>query len=292
MTARREAVKVRDMAEHSSARISPTAHYTGYVWYRNGLGHPALTTRSGRVLTMAMQPVERAARLAGWATLEDALLWRHTAIDRLLERAVANSGVTQIVEIAAGLSPRGMRFAERYGSSITYLEADLPGMAGRKRKALAAAGVTLGDHHDVITIDALAETGDDSLSQVISRRLDPQAGLAIVTEGLVNYFDRDTVGSMWKRFAEAIRGCGGGVYLSDLYLQEELGRIRGMRAMSAAVSLFARGRVHYHFRDDDELRKALERAGFATGRIHAATADSGKGAVPGRIIEAGYPTME
>ena len=30
--------------------ISPTAHYTGYVWARNGLSHPELETLEGRLL--------------------------------------------------------------------------------------------------------------------------------------------------------------------------------------------------------------------------------------------------
>ena len=28
----------------SSASVSPTAHYTGHIWARNGLSHPALDT--------------------------------------------------------------------------------------------------------------------------------------------------------------------------------------------------------------------------------------------------------
>ena len=35
-------------AMSASESISPTAHYTGYVWARNGLSHPELeTTRVG-----------------------------------------------------------------------------------------------------------------------------------------------------------------------------------------------------------------------------------------------------
>ena len=34
----------------SSETISPTAHYTGYVWARNGLSHPSLETAQGRLL--------------------------------------------------------------------------------------------------------------------------------------------------------------------------------------------------------------------------------------------------
>ena len=36
-----------------SARISPTALFTGYTWYRHGLGDAALRTRAGQVLVAA-----------------------------------------------------------------------------------------------------------------------------------------------------------------------------------------------------------------------------------------------
>ena len=29
--------------------ISPTAHYTGYVWFANGQSHEAFATRTGRL---------------------------------------------------------------------------------------------------------------------------------------------------------------------------------------------------------------------------------------------------
>ena len=45
-----------------------------------------------------------------------------------------------MVEVAAGLSPRGWRFANRFGDRITYVEADLPGMLANKRRILAELG--------------------------------------------------------------------------------------------------------------------------------------------------------
>ena len=80
------------------------------------------------------------SRLLGGPTLESYLLARHRAIDCLLEQAIERHGVTQVIEVAAGLSPRGWRFSRRYGSGLTYVEADLPDMAERKRRALERIG--------------------------------------------------------------------------------------------------------------------------------------------------------
>src|SRR5437016_178999 len=114
------------MTKRRSETISPTAHYTGYVWFAHGLSHPAFATKEGRIFYAAMRTANAASRVLGGPTLEGMLLARHRVIDHLLERAIADGRIGQIVEIAAGLSPRGWRFAGRHGDAITYVEADLP----------------------------------------------------------------------------------------------------------------------------------------------------------------------
>src|SRR5579875_976432 len=112
-------------------RIGPTAHYTGHVWSRNGLSHPGLSTVEGRILFDSLQPTMLASRAIGGPTLEAYLLARHRAIDARLKQAIED-GVTQVIEVAAGLSPRGWRFVNRH-EHIVYVEADLPGIEERER---------------------------------------------------------------------------------------------------------------------------------------------------------------
>src|SRR5581483_1125392 len=88
--------------------------------------------------------------------LEEYLLARHRAIDALLERAIERDGTGQVIEVAAGLSPRGWRFAQRYGERLVYVEADLPEMAERKRAALERIG-SLSERHRVREVDALRD---------------------------------------------------------------------------------------------------------------------------------------
>ena len=57
-----------------SARVSPTAHYTGYVWARHGLGHPAFATAEGRLLFTAIRPALKLSQAFGGPTLEGLLL--------------------------------------------------------------------------------------------------------------------------------------------------------------------------------------------------------------------------
>src|SRR3954451_19152231 len=88
-----------------SDSIGPTAHYTGHVWARNGLSHPALDTREGQVLYGLAEPPMIFARVIGAPTLQSALLARHLAIDAVLERAIAEKRVAQVIEVACGMSP-------------------------------------------------------------------------------------------------------------------------------------------------------------------------------------------
>jgi O-methyltransferase involved in polyketide biosynthesis len=250
----------------SSGRISPTAHYTGYVWVRNGLSHPALTTREGRLLFEAERPIALVGRLLGGASLESYLLVRHLAIDALLERAIEEGGITQVIEIAAGLSARGWRFTERYGDRITYLEADLPEMAARKRRALTRIG-SISARHRVEALDALSDEGPSSVG-ALALELDSGQGLAIITEGLLGYLPRDAVERMWRRFAQTLGDFAHGRYISDLHI----GSVQSaqVRAFRILLSALVRGRVHVHFHDPSEATAALVAAGFRAAGVHRA----------------------
>lgn len=269
-----------------SDSISPTAHYTGYVWARNGLSHPELVTNEGRVLFESLRPVMTVSRALGGGSLEAYLLTRHRAIDVLLERAIDEHGVTQVIEVACGLSPRGWRFSQRYGDRITYVETDLPQMAARKRDALARMG-SLSDRHRVASLDALRDNGPESLGAVVSE-LDPTSGLAIVTEGLLGYLPSDAVAGIWARFARVLTGFRSGRYFSDLHMGGvQTAQVRVFRVL---LSAFVRGRVHLHFQNPAEAEAALREAGFASAQVHraAALAPETRGAGSGlaHILEA------
>ena len=262
----------------SSDRIGPTAHYTGYVWARNGLSHPELETIEGRILFDSLQPAMIASRLGGGPTLEGYLLARHRAIDALLDSAIERGEVSQVVEVACGLSPRGWRFARRYGQEILYVEADLPEMAARKRRALERMG-SLGEHHRVREVDALrADDGPGTLA-AIAAELDPDRGLAIIAEGLLGYISTDAVDGIWRRFARTLSRFPVGRYISDLHLGGSV--TPQVRVFRVLLSAFVRGRVYLHFSDAARPR-ALATAGFASAAVRPAVDVIGAGDDGGR----------
>ncbi len=248
--------------EGGSRTISPTAHYTGYVWARHGLGDPSLATPEGRAFYLAGQVAMVPLDLLGAPTLEHFLLARHRVIDLLLTREIEAGRVRQVVELACGMSPRGHSLVTTYGDDLTYVEVDLPGMAARKRAALARLG-TLGPHHRVEAADVMTDAG---LGPVFDR-LDPQVGVAVVTEGLLNYFPTPTVEGLWSRVAAQLARFPHGTYLSDLHVHATASLPD--RLFAAGLGLAVRGRVHFHFADDRAAEEALLAAGFAEARLHA-----------------------
>jgi O-methyltransferase involved in polyketide biosynthesis len=273
-----------------SASISPTAHYTGLVWARHGMSHPELATKTGRLLFYGFKPVILAAQWAGVPPIDSFLLTRHKLIDLRLEEAIASGRIGQVIEIACGLSPRGWRFSQRYGDALTYIEADLPGMAQRKREALARMGGSM-PGHKVVDIDALADSGPLSL-ETIAAGLDRTRGLAIITEGLLNYFSEGDVRSMWRRFSSLMAQFPQACYWSDIGLSGDMGGAR-VAPFVGFLSAFVRGRVHLHFRTPQDAEAALRESGFRTARvIDPGEFSAALGEIPGgvsrriRVIEA------
>lgn len=251
-------------SEEASAAISPTAHYTGETWVRNGLSHPELATWQGRLFHGTLALPNAASRLLGGPSLDGMLLARHRIIDALLDERI-QGGIGQVIEIACGMSPRGWRFSQRYGNDLTYVEADLPAMARRKREALAQMG-SLDEHHRVVELDALRDGGPGSLEELVES-MDPAKGLAIVTEGLLVYLDDETTEALWERLARALRPFEPGVYLSDFRIaRPERGAAE--RAFEVLLGAFVRGRIHPYRGDEASAEAALRAAGFEQASLH------------------------
>src|SRR5262249_51025836 len=122
-----------------------------------------------------------------------------------------------------------------------------------------------GPNHEVTTVNALRDDGPGSLAE-LAATLERGAGTAILTEGLIGYFDLPTVEGMWRRFEPALRALGGGVYLSDLNIAADA--TVAAKLFRRALSWFARGEVFLHFAGPAQAEGALLAAGFDEARVH------------------------
>lgn len=244
--------------------ISPTAHYTGHVWVRNGLSDPRLDTTAGRILYTLLEPIMLASRIVNGPTVEQFLLARHRLIDYQIEQLIDSGKVNQILEIAAGLSPRGLKFRKRYGNKIKYIETDLPSMADLKKGLINGS---LDDtHHRVLPLNLLLTHGPGSLKDLVSR-MDTAAGTVIVTEGLLNYFDERNVRSMWRVISHSLGSFSYGAYISDIHLSQHSDWVI-VRSFRWLLSIFVRGSVHLLFPDRLAAEWALIDTGFLSAIVH------------------------
>ncbi len=243
-------------------RISPTAYATGYLWYKLGLSHPAMATPQGERLDKYFSLL---MKVLGGKVFQNLMIARHKGIDSLLERAIEDGRIGQVIEIAAGLSGRGIRMSQKYGQRLRYIETDLPHMAALKRKLLDEAKL-LSDRHQVMDLNALAQTGPDSLTEIV-KSLDPNVGTAIITEGLMNYLHPLSARAVWGRIARNLKTFPQGLYLADVYLVQQH---RGLAAklFGGVIQLFVRGRMHIHFESVEHGQRLMQDAGFVNAVIH------------------------
>ncbi|MEJ7602798.1 MAG: hypothetical protein WKG01_33230, partial [Kofleriaceae bacterium] len=86
-------------------------------------------------------------------------------------------------------------------------------------------------------------------------------GTAILTEGLINYFDLATIRAMWRRFATGLARFPHSRYLSDVIVREGNGGAL-VTGFSWLLSAFVRGHVHMHFDSTREAEDALRDDGL------------------------------
>lgn len=250
-----------------SSGISFTALYTGAVWHRYGLSDDLLATGQGKLLYQLMTPFEATSKAVIGGNIRTFLLQRHLIIDHLIEKYINENGVTQVLEIACGMSPRGLRLREKF-PQIHMVEADLPDMAKRKAVSLMAAS-RLGQHHQVTPIDILAKHGEFQLEHVIDRVFDNDEPVLVITEGLTAYFNLDTISGFWTRLAAAMKSRPGSAYLSETYLMPMQPLLRGtLKSLGGLLGTATRAQVSFHFDGDDQAREHLAGCGFDSVTVH------------------------
>lgn len=240
--------------------ISFTAHYTGYIWYQLGWSHPALASQKGRRLATWLHPLEVLMEQYVGGSMRSTLRQRHALIDRQLDQLIAQYPNLQILEIAAGLSPRGWRYLQKH-PDIRYVEADLPAMAKTKQDALQGI-----EHRvpDVYAVDLFS----DQLSQLFAD-LDPSRPLVIISEGLVNYFTKPMLMELWSKLAQGLKGFTVGAYLTDLYPEPTQHKLATLIWNSSKLLKFmSRSAFSFHFTSPANVAEFMQQAGFVTAQVY------------------------
>jgi len=249
-----EAVKDTD-----TSRISISAHYTGYVWYKNGLSHQGFATGMGKAAYWTLKPVNAFLQTMVGASIDTFLLQRHYVLDHLVTQAIEEEGYEQIVELAAGLSSRGYLIKQKY-PQVEYLEGDLPGMSQRKASLLDQLGRAEGHHTQPCNI--LDESGPIAIETLL-QQLDPNKKTLVITEGLVNYFDLPTIRKVWQRLATALRRFPEAKYVTEVYPRlEDHPSYRYVQFAQKVVGFFTQGEYPLHYNSNQTMHDGFVEDGF------------------------------
>jgi O-methyltransferase involved in polyketide biosynthesis len=146
------------------------------------------------------------------APLELSLLHRHTLIDALLRA----SGARRVLELAAGLSRRGVTFSE--DPAFDYTEVDRPHVVASKRALLErseAGRAALGRSNFHLTAADALEARLDELSPPDG------APLFVIAEGLLMYLESNAQAKLGRAVAARLADAGG-TFVFDFVPPSEL----------------------------------------------------------------------
>ncbi len=253
----RESMSKQHLSEHR--HISFTAHYTGYRWYMMGISHPAFATQKGKLLTTALKPFESWAEHIAGGSIRKTLEQRHVLIDATLEKLLAQHPDLQVIEIATGLSPRGWSFRQKY-PNLNYIEVDLPDMAATKTQALADAGQA---NVEVLAIDLFTPQIQNMFTQC-----DPNAPLVVISEGLVNYFNKEALHQLWSTLAQYGQAFPQFYYLTDLCPEPVNHPLANLVWKSSQLLRFlSRSAFSFHFVSPQEVENFFIDCGYKNVQI-------------------------
>lgn len=250
-----------------TSSISFTALYTGHVWYKHGMSARFFTSPRADLMYNAVRPINFVGEQLLGMSLGDMLLQRHRIMDHRIRQLIEQEGVTQILEIACGLSPRGYTFSRQY-PHLHYVEADLPGMATRKQ-SLLLRHQGFGPNHKVVACNIFESGEPNGLDHVLANVLEPGRPTIIITEGLVNYFDLPTISGFWKKLAQLGQQFPAAWYITDLVPEvKEFHKRVLVSAAQKALGVMTQSRTNLHFRTDPDVERGFRQCGFQSVTVH------------------------
>ena len=244
----------QDLSQHR--HISFTAHYTGYIWYSMGISHPVFATSKGRFLAKVLHPLESWAEKHVGGSMRTTLKQRHSIIDDQLTQLIQQHPDLQILEIACGLSPRSWNVRQKF-PQINYRELDLPDMAKIKTQALQKLD---SEAPEVLTADIFTHDFEK-----IFHTFDSKHPLVIISEGLINYFDKTLLNKLLQGMTEYGQDFTELHYLTDIYPEPVKNKLANfIWSSSKLLKVMSRSSFTFHFINPPEVQSFFSHAGFNT----------------------------
>ena len=242
----------------TSAGLSVTALYTSAAWSAAQLPHAEIFfTKEAQDIYTIVNGALAVNRFFGGekSSLPRSLLFRHKAIDDI----VARSGSVNILELASGLSSRGLRLSEN--AAVSYVEVDLAHVISFK-KTVTDEAVASGIIEPRPNLRFVAR---DILTENLDELVDAGGGtLALIAEGFVMYLNDDERRLFFQKCASMLAPLPGGLFLFDFVPPAEKPKPRWIgRLLGTVMRCFTAGRTFEPInKSRHEIREELIAAGF------------------------------
>ncbi|HVA83025.1 MAG TPA: class I SAM-dependent methyltransferase [Candidatus Aquilonibacter sp.] len=175
-----------------------------------------------------------------------------------IDQAIRKEGVRQVIELAAGFSPRGMQFTA--DPTFTYVETDLEETIIQKSQiaqSILQSQKIFRPNLYFYVANAL------SLSHLRDARepLGPQK-LAVVSEGIFNYLTMDERRILSQNIKHTLNLYGGAWMLSDISTEEKRARKTSNSDNKKIRDITGRDTVSTAFQDDSHITSFFNALGF------------------------------
>jgi O-methyltransferase involved in polyketide biosynthesis len=244
-------------------KISPTALMVASarafadIPYSKGLSR--LVNAQSVVENLLGQKLEQVAEIA--ILIES----RYRAIDQLVADRLTKNTLTQIIELASGLLPRGMVMSQ--DPDVNFIESDLPLMISQKASLVKEL---VGDRPNLhfIPIDIACKS-----NQLIActKYLAGSEPIIILCEGLLMYFSHPQKHQVFNHIRELLQNYGGVWITSDFVTVEAINRRKqispNLQKISQMVSrLSDRPISDTYFQNSQEIEDFIASQGFKCDR--------------------------
>ena len=241
-----------------NVRVSPTALLTAQAWRAGGFANAELfDSRKGRVMYAGIM----AARWPFWPLLPPHtrhllpyLQLRHQAYELRMDEFRPD----MVVEVAAGLSPRGLTYARRW-PEVPYLELDLPDMVAAKNAHLKSQAMPQNFH--LAACDILA---DDFIQRLPIKPAQDQK-LLVITEGLLPYLSFAEKRQAWRNLHALLQlASPASRYLFECYPAERVmpHSLAARSGLKLASLLVGRRLQDNFFASDQAVIEEVQALGF------------------------------
>ena len=245
--------------EESYEKISPTAKFVAHIRTFTDIPFAKeIAAESGAEKDFKALAGQSAESINKFIPIWEA---RYKSTDKI----IIQRNITQVLEIAAGLSPRGLAMTENL--KVVYVTTDLPQILEEEKTIAEAIFKKLDIHRSNLHFQAANALDLGELLQAATP-FTPDKSIAVITEGLLPYLTREEKETLASNIRELLKKYQGLWVTSiehteqsrkTIYETDEKNMRQRMRNISSATERNIENNV---FANENDIREFFTNAGF------------------------------